>query len=165
MASRFPLRRWESLLGISPGESHIDRFFGDTFQLLDWPLNLWERPLIGEEQFLPALEVFERGGQTVVKMEVPGVEMEDIDISVVDGMLTIKGQKRYEEEIKEENYYHRETRYGSFSRVLEVPRGIDEGTISAILDNGVLELMFPKSEEKTEQKVPIKVKRARKIKK
>ena len=165
MSSRFALRRWEPLFGITPMERYIDRYFGDTFGFLDWPLHLWSKPLIAEEEFLPALEVFERDGKTVVKMEVPGVEMEDIDISVVDGMLAIKGQKKYEEEIKEENYYHRETRYGSFYRSLPVPQGIDEGKISAILDNGILEVSYPKPEEKTEHKVKVKAKKTRKAKK
>jgi HSP20 family protein len=93
-------------------------------------------------------------------LEVPGVEMKDIDISLADGRLTIKGEKKHEEEIKEEDYYHSERSYGSFHRTLSVPRGIEEGKISATYDSGVLEVSLPKVEEKQAQKVEIKAKKA-----
>jgi HSP20 family protein len=117
-----------------------------------------------EREYFAPIEVFERDGQTVIRLEVRGVEMKDIDISLVDGMLTIKGEKRHEREIEEENYYHSERSYGSFHRTLLVPKGIEEGKISATYDSGVLEVLLPKFEEKPEHKVKVKAKRAKKAK-
>jgi HSP20 family molecular chaperone IbpA len=74
--------------------------------------------------------------------------MEDIDISVSDGLLTIKGEKKAEKEVKEEDRYCSERVYGSFRRTLSVPRDLDESNIHATYDNGVLEVLLPKAEQK-----------------
>jgi HSP20 family protein len=106
------------------------------------------------------MEVFDRDGHTVVRLELPGMEMEDIDISLTDGQLTIMGEKKHEEEIKEENYYRSERSYGSFHRTVSVPQGIDESKIDATYQNGVLEVQLPKEgEQKKERKVRVKAKK------
>jgi HSP20 family protein len=108
------------------------------------------------------MEVFDRDGKTVVKLELPGIEMEDIDITLTDGLLTIKGEKKHEEEIKEENYYCSERSYGSFRRTVSVPQGIDEGKISAAFHGGVLEVELPKVDsEKKEHKVKVSAKKTK----
>jgi len=84
--------------------------------------------------------------------------MEDIDISVSDGTLTIKGEKKQEGEIKEQNYYCCERSYGSFRRALSVPAGIDTDKIAASYDDGVLEVTLPKAEETTVKKIEAKAK-------
>jgi len=158
MADRFALTRWEpSLL-----REMRDRFFGPTPSLFDWPTYLWRRPLALESEYFAPLEVFDRDGRTVVRLEVPGVEMKDIDISLIDGMLTITGEKKQEEEIKEDSYYCSERSYGSFRRTLSIPRGIDESKISATYDEGVLEVELPKvGGEKKEHKVKLSTKKAK----
>lgn len=118
-------------------------------------------PLILEHDLLAPMEVFDRDGHTVVRLEVPGVKIEDIDISVSDGMLTIKGEKKLEEEIKEEDCYCSERSYGSFRRTLSVPKGIDGSKISATYDKGILEVSLPKLEEKQGHKVTVKAKKAK----
>ncbi len=162
MTVKFALTRWEPFQGLTPLEREADRFFSDTLGWFDWPLYLWRQPLTLKREYLVPMEVFERDGQTVVRLEVPGVETEDIDISLADGVLTIKGEKRHEEEIKEESYYHSERSYGSFHRTLSVPRGIDESKISATYDAGVLEVSLPKVEEQQEHKVKVEAKKASK---
>ena len=84
--------------------------------------------------------------------------VEDIDISVFDGTLTIKGEKRQEKEVKEENYYHCETAYGGFLRTVLVPAGIDIDKITASYDDGVLEVTLPKAEETKVKKIEAKAK-------
>ena len=161
MAAKFGLTRWEPFRGLTPLEREVDRFFGgDPLKWFDWPHYFWRQPLVPEGVYVAPMEVFERDGQTVVRLEVPGVEMKDIDISLADGRLTVRGEKKQEEEIKEEHYYHSERSYGSFHRTLLVPKGIDEGKILATYDSGVLEVSLPKVEEKQAQKVEIKAKQA-----
>jgi len=162
MADRFALTRWDPVRGLTPLEREVDRLLGDTLRWFDWPLYFRRWPLTLEHEYFAPIEVFDRDGHTVVKLEVPGVEVKDIDISLADGVLTIKGEKKHEEEIKEEDYYHSERSYGSFRRTLLVPKGIDESKISATFDSGVLELSLPKVEEKPEHKVKVKPKKAKK---
>ena len=131
MAERFGLTRWSPFRELSLWDREMDRFFGHTGRWFDWPVYTWRRPLaLGREYFAP-MEVLERDGQTVVKLELPGMESEDIDISLADGVLTIKGEKKHEEEVTEGDYYRSERTYGSFRRTLAVPTGIDEGKITA----------------------------------
>ena len=99
------------------------------------------------------MEVFDRDGHTVVRLEVPGVKMSDIDIIVSDGILTIRGEKKKETEVKEENYYHCETSYGAFHRQLAIPKGIDAEKIEATYDQGVLELVLLKADEAQVRKI------------
>jgi HSP20 family protein len=162
MVDRFALTRWDPLRGLTPLHREVARLLGDTQRWFDRPLYFRGWPLTLESEYFAPMEVFDRDGHTVVKLEVPGVEMKDIDISLADGMLTIKGEKKHEEEIKEENYYHSERSYGSFRRTLLVPKGIDESKVSATFDSGVLEVSLPKVEEKPEHKVKVKAKKATK---
>jgi HSP20 family protein len=159
MAKRFAVTRWE------PGllTEMRDRFLGPTEALLNWPVYSWRRPATFEREYVAPLEVYERDGQTVVRLEVPGMKEEDIDVSVTDGLLTIKDEKKHEEEIKEENYYYTERSFGSFLRTLSIPEGIDESKLAATYDNGILELEIPKvGEQKKEHKVKVSAKKAEK---
>jgi HSP20 family protein len=160
MFERFALIRREPFTEIAPFETEVDRFLGNALSIFDLPIYLG-RPLILEHELLAPMEVFDRDGHMVVRLEVPGVKMEDIDISVSEGMLTLKGEKRLEKEIKEKDCYRSERTYGSFRRTLSVPKGIDESKISATYDKGILEVSLPKLEEKQEHKVTVKAKKAK----
>jgi len=146
MADRFGLTLWEPFRGL---ERAFDRGLG----WLDWPT--WERPAsaMKESGYFAPLEVFDRDGHTVVRMEVPGVEMGDIDIIVSDGILTIRGEKKKESEVKEGDYYHCETSYGAFHRQLAIPKGVDAEKIEATYEHGVLELLLPKAGEAKVHKI------------
>jgi HSP20 family protein len=158
MAGNFGLMRWEPFRALPRLEEEIDRFLGRGSKWFEWPLYIWRLPFLAEGEYLPPLEIFERDGQTIVKLEMPGVEMEDIDISVADGVLTIKGEKKAEKETKEEDYYLSERVYGAFHRRISLPEGLDTNNISATHHNGVLEVVLPKLEEKTPHKVEVKAK-------
>jgi len=158
--TRLPIRRGD--LARLWGDT--DRFVAPGWLWHDWPIlgTVW--PFTLEHEYVAPVEVFDRDGHTVVKMELPGVTMEDIDISLAEGVLTIKGEKKYEEEIKEHNYYCSERSYGSFKRTFTVPGGMDGSKISATYDNGVLEVLLPKAEETKEHKVEIKAKAKKAVK-
>ena len=138
----------------------VDRFLGRNVAWHEWPVYLWRRPLVLEREYLAPTEVFDRDGQTVIKMEMPGVEMEDIDISLHDGILTIKGEKKHEEETEEKDYHFSERSYGHFSRTLSLPEGVDGSKLTATYESGVLEISMPKVEAEREHKVEVKARKA-----
>lgn len=107
--------------------------------------------------WLPALDVSETKNDLVVKAEVPGMDPKDIDISLSDGILTIKGEKKQEKEEKEEDYHLIERSYGAFTRSLQLPKGIQSDKIQATYKNGILKVVLPKSEEAKKKEIKIKV--------
>ena len=91
-------------------------------------------------EWAPAIDVVTENGDLVVKAELPGVKQEDVDITLQDNVLTVSGQRKAEHEEERGGYYVRERRYGSFSRSLTVPEGVDESKIHARYENGVLKV-------------------------
>ncbi len=160
MAERYALIRREPFSEMAPFDSEMDSFFDRALSIFDLPLYMPRTFVLGR-QLLAPMEVFDSDGHTVVRLELPGMTMEDIDISVSDGLLTIKGEKKAEKEIKEEGRYCSERTYGSFRRTLSVPHDLDESKIHATYDNGVLELLLPKPEEKKGRKVKVQAKKAK----
>ena len=96
-------------------------------------------------------------GDFVVKAELPGIDPKDIDISLSEGVLTIRGEKRQEKEEKDEGYHLVERSYGSFTRSIRLPREVQNEKINASYKNGVLKITLPKSEEAKKKEIKIKV--------
>jgi HSP20 family protein len=136
---------------LSLGEP-FDGFFDEWFQR---PSRLWLVPSWAES--LP-LDVYREDGHLVIKAEVPGVSSEDIDISVKDNVLTISGETKSEEEVKEEDYVCRERRYGSFCRSLALPVEAEGGKAEASFEDGVLTVTVPVAEEPQPEALKIEVK-------
>ena len=103
----------------------------------------------------PALNVYEEGDQLTVEAQLPGLQPEDLDINVEQGVLTISGQMTTEEERKERNYLVREHRTGRFSRSLRLPATYDSEGCTANFEHGVLRLAFPKSEAAKPRRIQI----------
>jgi len=122
----------------------FNAFFGS------WPTATLERAV------WPAIDVSEDENAILVKAEVPGCKADDIDISVQGNMLTIRGEKKKEEEKKEKGYYHLERSYGSFRRDINLPTDVDPGKIDAVCRDGVLSVTLPKAEQAKTVKVKIK---------
>jgi HSP20 family protein len=110
-----------------------------------------------EVEWLPSLDVAETKNELVVKAEVPGMDPKDIDISLSDGVLTIRGEKRQEKEEKEADYHLVERSYGSFTRSVQLPREVQSDKISASYKNGILKIALPKSEEAKKKEIKIKI--------
>ena len=110
----------------------------------------------GREWF-PSFDVSETKNELVVKAEIPGMDSKDIDISLSDGMLTIKGEKKQEKEEKEADYHLVERSYGAFTRSVRLPSEVQSDKISASYKNGILKITLPKSEEAKKKEVKIKV--------
>jgi HSP20 family protein len=111
-------------------------------------------------QVVPAVDVFSRNGDLVVKAELPGVHPErDIDIEVREQTLTIRGERRMEERVERGNYYRMEASYGRFQRSVPLPEGVKPDDIKASYENGVLEVVVPKAAEmRAPQRIPIEAK-------
>lgn len=105
----------------------------------------------------PALDVVERNDQFVVTCDLPGVELRDLDISVSENVLTIKGEKHDGKEETGRKVYRKETWEGGFQRTLSMPKSIDSARTSASLRNGVLTITLPKREEVRPRQISVKV--------
>ena len=110
-----------------------------------------------EGEWLPSIDVSETKSDLVVKAELPGMEAKDIEISLNEGLLTIKGDKKQEREEKEEGYHLIERSYGSFTRSIRLPKDVQSDKINASYKNGVLKVILPKSEEAEKKEIKIKV--------
>jgi HSP20 family protein len=152
------IERWRPRWGLSPWRpfrelEEWERRFDD---LLGRPL--WRLP-VEEKSWMPAVDVFEKEDRFIVKAELPGMKEEDIDISVVGDTLSIKGEKKTETEVKEEDYYRCERSYGSFYRSIPIPSNVDANKIEASFDDGVLELVLPKSAKIKPKKIAVSTKK------
>ncbi len=149
---------WRPRWGITPWRPFRDleeweRRFDDLFGRPSWRLPVEERG------WMPALDVFEKADRFVVKAELPGMKEEDIDVSVVGDTLSIKGEKKTETEVKEEDYYRCERSYGSFYRSIPLPPNVDANKIEASFDDGVLEVALPKSAKVKPKKIAVSAKK------
>jgi HSP20 family protein len=120
------------------------------------------RPTILESKFwAPSTDMFTRGEDMIIRAELPGVKSEDVDISITDNIMTLKGERKVDKEIKEEEFYSSEICYGAFERSLTIPEGIKVEDIKATYENGILEVLIPKAAAKVPpKKVKVEVKAA-----
>jgi HSP20 family protein len=115
----------------------------------------------GEEKDLatsswaPAVDIYETEGEVVLTAEIPGIEEKDIEIKVEDNTLTLKGERKFEKETKEENYHRIERAYGSFFRSFTLPSYVDQDKIEAEHEHGILKIRMPKRAELKPRKVKI----------
>jgi HSP20 family protein len=136
----------------------MDRMMEDFFgrRMRPWWPERWARREAMELE-APAVDLFEDKNDIVIKAELPGMEKENVEVKLTDHMLTIKGEKKKEEEVKEENYYRSERSYGSFVRTLELPADVHADKVKASFKNGILEVRLPKTEEAKTKEVKVKV--------
>ena len=163
------MERWRPGRGLMPWRpfrelGEMERRFEDILGRPFLPA-VWRRIPMVEMGWAPSIEVFEKEDKLVVKAELPGMKEEDIDISVVGDTLTIKGERKAESEVKEEDYYCCERSYGSFSRSIAVPSSVDANKIEANYEDGVLEVSLPKAPEVKPKKVTVSAKKKEKARK
>ena len=119
-------------------------FRGGTGSLLNRFFSDWSPLAERGTSFSPAVEVFAREGDLVVRAELPGIDPEkDVDITLHDGVLSIRGERRKEQEEKGERYFRQETFYGSFQRDVLLPEGVNADQIKASYEKGILEVTVP----------------------
>ncbi len=107
------------------------------------------------EAFTPAVESYVKDGDLVVRADVPGLDLKDIAVTVLGNVLSIKGERKSEHEVKKEDYLHREVSYGAFERRMSLPEGAAIDKIKANFRNGVIEISIPLAKEAVAKNVPI----------
>ncbi len=144
------LTRFEPFRDMMSLRQAMDKLFEDSFV----------RPagagLTGAASSGVALDMFETESDVVVKAELPGVKPDEVDVSVTDNILTIKGEHKEERESKESSYYCKELRYGSFNRSVRLPASVNSDKADATFENGVLTLTIPKAEESRPKQIRVK---------
>ena len=149
---------WRPFMDLTRWERDMDRmmddFLGRRFRPW-WP----DRWLRSDELEIraPVIDLYEEKEDIVVKAELPGMTKENIEVNLTDHTLTIKGEKKKEEEIKEENYFRAERSYGSFRRALELPKDVHGDKVKASFKNGILEVRLPKTEQAKTKEMKVKV--------
>ena len=122
----------------------------------------WGMPMAEEGLALttwtPACDIYETDKEVVLKIEVPGVKKEDVKVSLENKILTIHGERKFEEEVKKENYHRVERNYGEFLRTFTLPAFIDETKILADFKDGLLTVTLPKREEAKPKMIEVKIK-------
>jgi HSP20 family protein len=138
-------------------ERDMDRMMDDFFgrRMRSW----WPERWFGRESeiTIPSLDVYEEKDDIVVKAELPGMDKNDIEVNISDSHLTLKGEKKKEEKVEEENYYRCERSYGSFLRTVDLPAEVQADKIKASFKNGILEVRLPRSEESKTKEIKVKV--------
>jgi len=122
----------------------LNRFFDDDY-------------FFSSGNFYPALDVVEETNQYVLKLDLPGINKEDIKVSVENGVLTIEGERKSENEEKDKQFHRVERRYGRFVRTLNLGTGVDNSKIHAAYKDGVLQLSVPKLEAAQPKSIDIQV--------
>jgi HSP20 family protein len=141
--------RWQPFGDLVSLRDAMDRLFEDSFvSPRNWPT------MAGLVE--PSLDVYETGNDVVVKVALPGMKPEDVDITLTGDVLTISGETTEETENKEKNYIRRERHFGSFTRSITLPEGLQADKAEAKFENGVLTLTIPKSEAVKPKKIQVK---------
>ena len=119
-------------------------------------------PEIKSAEFVPPVDVYEKGNNVIVETPITGIEPEKVDISFENNTLILKGKSEKKSELEEKNYYRKEIRYGSFYRAIGLPTKVISDKAEATYEDGVLKITIPKAPETKEKKVKIKIKTAKK---
>ena len=154
---------WRPGWGLTPSKSmrefdELGRHFEDLFGRSFMPVALGRLPM-EQKAWIPAIEVFEKEDRFLVKADLPGIKEEDINISAVGDTLTIRGERKAESEVKEEDYYCCERSYGSFFRSIALPSHVEAEKIEASYENGVLEVSLPKIPAVKPKKISVSTKK------
>ncbi len=144
--------RWEPLRDLLTTQDRFNRLFNDTF-----PNFFGSGRLAATASWIPAVDVYETDQSVVLKAELPGVDPKDVEARVEDGTLYLKGERKFENEVKEENYQRVERAYGSFTRTFALPSSVDADKVAAEYKDGVLTLTLPKREEAKPRTIKINV--------
>lgn len=143
--------RWEPLRELASIQNEMNRLFGTVF---DAPTPSNGNTL---RRWMPAMDLVETDEHFVLRADLPGLAEEDVTLEVEDNVLTVSGERKSEHETTKEGYHRVERAFGSFSRSLTLPEGVDAEAVTANFDRGVLEIRIPKPEQRKPRKISIGV--------
>ncbi|MGD2127513.1 MAG: Hsp20/alpha crystallin family protein [Desulfobacteraceae bacterium] len=144
------LVKWNPWRELETFEDRINRLFGNS---LFPTVSLTEEPGLGN--WRPVVDIYEEEHSVVIKADLPGVDKKDIAVDLKDGVLTLKGERSYENEVKEDKYYRKERTYGKFQRSFTLSGDVDPDKIKAEFKDGVLKIEIPKPEEQKPKKISV----------
>lgn len=143
--------RWEPFRNLVDIQSEVNRLF-DSFA---------GRPMAGSppaaRPWLPAVDMHETKDDLVLRAELPGVREKDVTVSITGDLLTIKGERRWDEENKDQKFLHVERVYGAFERLVQLPMAVQADRVKAAYRDGVLEIKLPKAEELKPREIKVEI--------
>jgi HSP20 family protein len=142
------ITRWDPFREVAALQNRMNSLFRD--------LNETDSPLT-TASFVPAVDIYEDEKKVVLKLEVPGMNQKDLDVSVENHTLTVKGERKFEADEKEQNFHRIERRYGSFYRSFTLPSTVDTQNVVASYNAGVLKLELAKKPEAQPKQIKINV--------
>ena len=146
---RTMLNRWEPFRGAATLQEQVNRLFGNVLEHSGEESNL--------TSWAPAVDIYETEHELVVKADLPEVDPKELDIRVENNLLTIRGERKFEKKVNEDNYLRVERAYGSFSRSFSLANTVNAEAIKADYQNGVLTLTIPKREEAKPKQIKVNV--------
>ena len=145
------IRRWDPFDELTSLRESMERLFDDLFTTRR------SGRALAPAQWEPAVELFETEGDVVFRAEMPGIDPQQVDVTVTEDTLTVKGEARTEQEQKGRNYYRRELRYGSFERAVGLPASVQADQAKATCRQGILEVRIPKAERGRAKSIKVEV--------
>jgi len=143
------LTRWEPFREVMRLRDAMDRLFEDSF------VHPWRLSGDSDRWALP-LDMYQTDNDVVVKATLPGFKPEEVDISITGDTLSIKAEHKEEQEVRDEDYFYRERRYGTFSRSVPIPVQVKSDKAEAVFEDGILTLTLPKAEEVKPKQIKVK---------
>jgi len=142
------ITRWDPFRDVVVLQNRLNSLFRD--------FNGENEP-VAASSFTPAVDIYEDNQKVVLKLEVPGIEEKDLDVRVENHTLTVKGERKFEKEEKEENFHRIERRYGSFTRSFTLPQTVDAASVKANYEHGVLTISLAKKEAAKPKQVKVEI--------
>ena len=146
--------RWEPFRDLQAVQERLNRVFDEAFRGVprggddEWALG---------GSWAPSVDIFEHEGSLVLRAELPGIEPKDVDVHVENNVLTLRGERKFESEVKREKYHRVERAYGTFSRSFTLPNVVDTEKIKADYKDGVLQVTLPQREEAKPKQIQVSV--------
>jgi len=142
------INRWDPFREVASLQNRVNSLFRE--------MNERDSPLAAAS-FVPAVDIYEDNKKVVLKLEIPGIEENDLDIRVENNTLTVKGERKFEKDEKEENFHRIERRYGSFYRAFTLPSTVDTEHVNANYNAGILKLELSKKPEAQPKQIKVNV--------
>ncbi len=145
--------RWDPFRDLLTLQERMNKLFDESYRGRagsedDWALG---------GAWAPAVDIYEQGSDLVLKAELPGVDPKDVDVRLENNTLTLRGERKFDNEIKRESYHRIERSYGAFSRSFTLPSTVDQNHIKAEYRDGVLRVTLPKREEAKPKQIAINI--------
>jgi HSP20 family protein len=142
--------RWSPWRRMETFSDRMNRLFDDSH----FP-TVWVNKEMDLSNWKPVVDIYDHDDKISIKAELPGIDKKDVEVDLKDGVLTIKGERTYENEVNEDKYYRKERAFGKFHRSFHVPADVDPEKITADFKDGILHLEIPKPEENKPKKITV----------